>query len=65
MNLTPEEIERYAPYHTFPEFKIAFDAYRVGRRYEGDPNSIGGQAADRGAECAMRRNMRKLREAGR
>jgi hypothetical protein len=61
MDMTQDEIERYAPYHTFPEFKQGFDAYLAGRRYEGDPNSVGGQAADRGAECAMRRQMAELR----
>ncbi len=25
--LTANEVERYAPYHTFPEFKIGFDDY--------------------------------------
>jgi hypothetical protein len=64
LKLTDQEIERYAPYHTFPEFKIAFDAYMAGRRYEGDPNSVGGQAADRGAECAMRRQRIQFKSVG-
>ena len=60
--LTPEEIERYAPYHTFPEFAQGFDAYMaklpwpIARKDRGiNANSVGGQAYDRGLECAMRR----------
>jgi hypothetical protein len=45
MNLTPEEIERYQPYHTMREFEQGFDVDL------GD--GVGAQAYDRGAECAM------------
>jgi hypothetical protein len=41
MEMSHAEIERYAPYHTFPEFPELRD--------------VPGQAYDRGAECAMRR----------
>jgi hypothetical protein len=63
MTLTQAEIARYAPYHTMPEFKLGFDAYTVaGRGAHLDPNTVGAQAYDRGAECAMRRSMQKLRD---
>lgn len=55
LQLTEAEIEGYMPYHTFPEFRIAFDAYVAGCRYEGDPNGVGGQAADRGDVQGARR----------
>jgi hypothetical protein len=54
MNLTPEEIERYAPYHTFPEFEEGFNAYNAGCSYTLYEN-VAAQAWDRGVECAMRR----------
>jgi hypothetical protein len=58
MELTQAEIERYAPYHTFPEFEIGYLHYLGGApepEDEGFRNSVAGQAYDRGAECAMRR----------
>ena len=54
LKLTPDEIERYAPYHTFPEFARGFSDYNECIRwawYDG----VQAQAYDRGAECAMRR----------
>jgi hypothetical protein len=61
MEMSQAEIERYAPYHTFPEFAEGYADYKAGLRdigYDG----VGGQAYDRGAECAMRRQMAELRE---
>jgi hypothetical protein len=57
MNLTTEEIERYAPYHRWRMFQIGFDDYTIGERWDHafSQNSAEGQAYDRGAECAMRR----------
>jgi hypothetical protein len=57
MNLTPEEIERYAPYHKFKMFQIGFDDHNAGERWDHafTQDSAEGQAYDRGAECAMRR----------
>ena len=65
--LTANEVERYAPYHTFPEFKIGFDDYVAHRPWPVgriSPNSVGGQAYDRGAECAMRRWQAEFRRLG-
>jgi hypothetical protein len=62
--LSAEEIERYAPYHTMPEFSagladyVAHRPWPVGRI---SPNSAGGQAYDRGSECAMRRGQAEIR----
>lgn len=63
VELTAEEIERYAPYHTYPEFQLGFDEYGSGLWHGNrcDENTVGGQAYDRGAECAMRRGMARLR----
>jgi hypothetical protein len=56
VKLTPEEIQRYSPYHTFPEFWDGFDNYNVGEpRYE--LTGLAGQAYDRGIECATRRKI--------
>jgi hypothetical protein len=60
MELTQAEIERYAPYHTFPEFAWGFDDYNDCRHRE--LHDVAGQAYDRGAECAMRRGMAELRK---
>jgi hypothetical protein len=63
-DLTATEIERYAPYHTFPEFAEGYADYTAGLRgigYDG----VQGQAYDRGAECAMRHSMAKMRREGR
>lgn len=57
IKLTPEEVERYAPYHNFAEFWIGFDEYTRGHMRVGayEFQGVGGQAYDRGAELAMRR----------
>jgi hypothetical protein len=55
MNLTPEEIERYAPYHTMCEFETGFTDYELGQNFSDSFHDVAGQAYDRGAECAMRR----------
>jgi hypothetical protein len=69
MELSQAEIERYAPYHTFPEFTFGYDDYMaklpwpIARQDRGiNPNSVGGQAYDRGLECAMRRRTAELRK---
>jgi hypothetical protein len=62
MNLTNDEIERYRPYHTMPEFKHGYDDYVAGRVPAWDIPNVAGQAYDRGAELAMRRSMQKLRD---
>lgn len=65
IELTIEEIERYAPYHTMPGFSAGFNSYNRGDRWPGVTthitDGIYAQAYDRGAECAMRRQ----RAAGR
>ena len=61
MDLTQAEIERYAPYHTFPEFTMGYDDYRGRRRRANEPGGVGGQAYDRGLECAMRRWVAEFR----
>ena len=53
MDLTPDEIERYAPYHTMPEFAEGYADYQHCKYREFD--GVAAQAYDRGAECAMRR----------
>lgn len=60
LKLTPDELDRYAPYHTWSEFTMGHDDYMLGVTTghwvdRSDPNSVGGQAYDRGAEFAMRR----------
>lgn len=57
LELTPEEIERYAPYHTMRAFAAGFSDYSENSCYGATWNDDGvnGQAYDRGAECAMRR----------
>lgn len=58
MQLTQDEIERYAPYHTVLPFQHGYEDYMAGNRSrEPGSDSVGGQAYDRGAECAMRRQM--------
>ena len=56
VKLAPEEIQRYAPYHTFPEFWDGFDDYNNGK-LQYDLSSLAGQAYDRGVECATRRKI--------
>jgi hypothetical protein len=53
--LTADEIERYAPYHTIPQFAIGYRDYERGVNFSDDYDGATGQAYDRGAECAMRR----------
>lgn len=64
MQLTSEEIERYAPYHMIVQpyhwFKMGFDDYQNCQTRH-DLEGVPAQAYDRGAECAMRR----ARAAGR
>jgi hypothetical protein len=48
MDLTQAEIERYAPYHTFPEFERGYWEYPSLRELDG----VAGQAYDRGAELS-------------
>ncbi len=62
MELSQAEIDRYAPYHTFPEFELGFDAYVAGLVPAFDIPGVAGQAYDRGGECAMRRQMTELRK---
>jgi hypothetical protein len=53
IELTQEEITRYQPYHTMQEFWRGRVDYLVNVNREID--GVAGQAYDRGAECAMRR----------
>ena len=65
LQLTPEEIERYRPYHTIPEFEWGYTDHETGvwnaalKRNILDPDSLAAQAYHRGAECAMRRKIRR------
>lgn len=68
LKLTTAELERYAPYHMWSEFGMGYDDYMLGATTghwvdRGDPNTVGGQAYDRGTECAMLRlaNQRVLK----
>jgi hypothetical protein len=58
--LTPEEIERYAPYHTYPAFRRGYDDYMESRHDWSVINTVDGRAYDRGAECAMRRQRKAV-----
>jgi hypothetical protein len=58
--LTPEELERYAPYHTYPAFRRGYDDYMESRHDWSVINTVEGQAYDRGAECAMRRQRKPV-----
>jgi hypothetical protein len=58
--VTPEEIERYAPYHTYPAFRRGYDDYIESRHDWSVINTVEGQAYDRGAECAIRRQRKAL-----
>ena len=56
VKLSPEEVQRYAPYHTVPEFWDGFDDYNEGHlQHDHGHSGLGGQAYDRGVECATRR----------
>jgi hypothetical protein len=61
LKLTDEEIDRYAPYHTWSEFTEGYDDYVLGHRAREPLNhdSVASQAYDRGAECAMRRQRKR------
>jgi hypothetical protein len=58
IDLTVAEAERYAPYHTFPEFAVGYNDHMIDKLadYEG----VAGQAYARGAECAMRRGLNRV-----
>lgn len=56
VKLSPEEIQRYAPYDTFPEFWDGFDDYNNGK-LQYDLSGLGGEAYDRGVECSTRRKI--------
>jgi hypothetical protein len=58
LNLTSEEIERYAPYHTSKWFACGYFDYKI-RPNLRDMSGVDSQAYNRGAECAMRRQMKK------
>jgi hypothetical protein len=56
LKLTPDELKRYAPYHTWTEFTEGHDDYVLGNcSREPLEGGVEAQAYDRGAECAMRR----------
>ncbi len=61
MDLTREEIERYAPYHTMPEFEEAYVAYSQGSWNSPNYEDVAAQAYDRGAERAMQRGRKEGR----
>ena len=58
MDLTKEEIERYQPYHTMPAFAFGFRDYMECKFLDYGMEDVDGQAYDRGAECAMRRQQK-------
>jgi hypothetical protein len=67
LKLTAEEKEKYAPYDNFPEFAQGFEDYMsdnpwpIKRKDRGiKVNSAGGQAYNRGLECALRRRQREI-----
>ena len=62
MNLSQDDIERYAPYHNFAEFEIGYHDYLAGRNNP-HMSGVGQQAYDRGAECAMRHQRRPFSDA--
>jgi hypothetical protein len=65
LQLTPEEVERYRPYHTIPDFEWGYTDYEAGiwsaalKRNILNPDSFAAQAYESGAECAMRRKIRR------
>jgi hypothetical protein len=61
MDLTQEEIERYTPYDTMAKFAEGFADYVAGRKLKKWPG-VFGRAYDRGAECAMRRELSLIGE---
>jgi hypothetical protein len=64
MELTQKEIERYAPYHMWPEFETGYREYGLPAWPRTEYGStVAGQAYDRGAECAMRRRQAEIRNA--
>jgi hypothetical protein len=57
LNLTEQDIGRYAPYHSYPEFKEGYEAYLSSDWHcPYDLKSVSAQAWDRGLECALRHN---------
>jgi hypothetical protein len=64
LKLTPEEVERYRPYHLWPAFEFGFNDYNDYRDRHFDPGTPAGQAYDRGAECAMERGRPANRQTG-
>lgn len=67
LKLDEIELARYSPYETFSEFGMGFDDYMLGAT-QGlwidrcpDTDSVGAQAYERGAECAMKRHMTAIR----
>ena len=64
MKLAPEEIERYAPYHTMPAFQQGYEQARVHlSRCPHDSDSVEAQAWDRGAELAIRHRLAEMRRS--
>jgi hypothetical protein len=69
LQLTPEEVERYRPYHTIPDFEWGYTDYEAGiwsaalKRNILNPDSFAAQAYESGAECAMRRKIRRALSA--
>jgi hypothetical protein len=61
MDLTQEEIERYTPYDTMAKFAEGFADYTAGRKLKKWPG-VFGRAYNRGADCAMRRQLSLIGE---
>jgi hypothetical protein len=62
LSLTPEEIERYVPYHRLDAFVWGFEDYGTGSSRRAKLlNEVAWQAYDCGVECARRRKMKALR----
>jgi hypothetical protein len=62
--LTPDEIKKYAPYHTMEAFEQGYAQARVHlSRCPHDRKSVDAQAWDRGAELAMRHRLAEMRRA--
>jgi hypothetical protein len=61
MKLTLEDVERYAPYHEWPEFRQGYSDYEssfLSCPYSAD--SVQAQAWDQGHECAMLQRRRTV-----
>lgn len=60
IKFSQEEIDRYAPYQMMVEFGDGYTDWVLGNPYrQSFYNGVAGQAYDRGAECAMRRQRTK------